>query len=158
MPRKGHSMVVMEGLHKYPVLVVYAGRNDTNYFGDTWVFNPVKRSWKLMHDGQPRSPGKSTPSPRDHHSAATHLSQMVVFGGRYGKEHETSYPLGECSVPIPTDCRVPDACFALREKITVCTPHDARFGGCILHLVVTVVGSCVCSQSALYLLHFSNKR
>lgn len=60
-----------------------------------WVFNPVKRSWKLMHDGQPRSPGKSTPSPRDHHSAATHLSQMVVFGGRYGKEHETSYPLGD---------------------------------------------------------------
>jgi len=93
--RKGHSMVPVPGLtKKAPSLVVYGGRNDTAYFGDVWAFNVRKRRWTVLHDGSGQQ-DEAVPSPRDHHSVSVHLSQMVVFGGRYGEEHQVSYPLDD---------------------------------------------------------------
>lgn len=88
-PRRGHSAVML--LHPDgPQMLVYGGREDMDYYGDLWLLDIARGSWRQL-----TAAGGAAPSGRDHHSAALFRGDMVVFGGHTGPDYCHAFPAND---------------------------------------------------------------
>ncbi len=72
--RESHAMATIWGTDK---VVLFGGRNSTNFFDDTWVYDFSANSWTKMNPSPPK------PSKRIWHAMASihETDKVVLFGG-----------------------------------------------------------------------------
>lgn len=72
-PRKGHSIVFDENAN---ATVLFGGRNETSYFGDTWLYYSGNNTWVEV-----TPPG--SPTPREGHAMAfdSENDLIIMYGG-----------------------------------------------------------------------------
>ncbi|KAK9840497.1 hypothetical protein WJX74_010671 [Apatococcus lobatus] len=87
-PRKGHTATMRPG--PAPHLLIYGGRDESDYFDDLWAYDLEFKSWERWLER-----GSAGPMGRDHHAAVVVGNQFIIYGGRGGASYKESKPLSD---------------------------------------------------------------
>jgi hypothetical protein len=90
-PRSGHAAVVRDDT-ELAEMVVFGGRNATQYLNDLWTLDIHRGTWKEIIPQQGTYPA---PHPREDATAIFYRGNLYVFGGRMGPTLLSSRPLGD---------------------------------------------------------------